>query len=142
MEWKKLEIGVFLVNVLAIIYNRQTKKILIGRRQNDPYLKQLTWCFPGGMPGYRKDLEFYLKEQIKLKTGLEIKVQNIIFAKTYPEKREFLSIYYYCEPIGGKEKPGELFVELKWVRPMEVIDYFKSSTSIHPKLIRYLRSLT
>src|SRR3989338_6183109 len=100
MEWKKLEIGVFLVNVLAIIYNRKTKKILIGRRQNDPYLKKLTWCFPGGMPGYGEDLEFYLKE-----------------------------------------KPGELFVELEWVKPREVIDYFKISTSIHPKLVKYLKSL-
>lgn len=141
MEWKKLERGVFLINVLGIIYNRQTRKILIGRRENDPYLKRLTWCFPGGTPGYESDLENYLEEQIKIKTRLEVKVLKVIFAKTYPEKRDFLSIYYLCEPIGGAEKPGELFVEIKWVKPMEVINYFKTSTSIHPKLIEFLKSL-
>ncbi|OGK31956.1 hypothetical protein A3F57_04090 [Candidatus Roizmanbacteria bacterium RIFCSPHIGHO2_12_FULL_36_11] len=140
MEWKKLETGTFLVNVLAIIYNKKIRKILIGRRENDPYLKELTWCFPGGMPGYESDLETYLKEQIKIKTGLEIKVEKVIFAKTYPEKREFLSIYYICEPISGEEKAGELFVEIKWVKPMDVMNYF--TTSIHPKLVEYLKLLT
>ena len=139
MDWKQFDKGIFLVNVLGIIYNPKTKKILIGKRENDPYLKKLTWCFPGGRAGYENDLEFYLKDEIKIKTGLDIKVENVVFAKTYPEKREFLSIYYLCELISGKEKTGEDFVELKWVKPLEVKKYF--TTSIHQKLLRYLNSL-
>ena len=141
MDWNKLKKGIFLVNVLAIVYDPRIKKVLIGKRQNDPYLKNLNWSFPGGMPEYKEDLEYYLKEQVKLKTNLEIDIKQVIFAKTYPEKREFLSIYYYCEKKEGKEKAGELFLEIKWVKPNEVTTYFKSSTSIHPKIVDFLHSL-
>ena len=140
--FKKHRRGIFLVNVLAIIYDPKTKKILIGRRKDDLYLKQLNWCFPGGMPGYKDDLEVYLKHEVKLKTGLIIEPKKVIFAKTYPEKREFLSIYYYCEISGGEEKAGELFINIKWVKPTEVKRYFTTSTSIHPKLSAYLKTLT
>ncbi|RLG21395.1 hypothetical protein DRN74_02425 [Candidatus Micrarchaeota archaeon] len=128
-----------MVNLLGIIYDPKTKKILIGKRENDPYIKELSWCFPGGRPGYVDDLEFYLKEQIKIKTGLEVEPKKIVFAKTYPEKREFLSIYYYCEVLGGEEKAGDKFVEIKWVRPTEVVNYF--TTSLHQKVLDFLRTL-
>lgn len=133
--------GIFLVNLLGIIYNPKTKKILIGRRENDPHIKELSWVFPGGRSGYEKDLEHHLSEEIKEKTGLDVKVKDVVFAKTYPEKREFLSIYYYCEceVIGGAEKPGGGLVGLKWVKPSEVKDYF--TTSLHPKLLEYLKTL-
>ena len=139
MELNQFRKGIFLVNILGIIYNRKTKKILIGRRENDPYIKKLTWCFPGGRPAYKKDLEFYLKHEIKVKTGFNVDVKKIVFAKTYPEKREFLSIYYLCEVKGGKEKAGEDLVELKWVKPAEVRKYF--TTSLHPNLFKYLKTL-
>jgi ADP-ribose pyrophosphatase YjhB (NUDIX family) len=139
MKWKQFDRGVFLVNVLGIVYNPKTRKILIGRRENDPFVKELSWSFPGGRPGYEKDLEDYLKHEIKIKTGLEADVKQIVFARTYTEKREFLSIYYYCEVVDGKEKAGEKFVEVKWVKPTEVKKYF--TTSIHTKLLQYLKTL-
>lgn len=139
MDWNQFDRGVFLLNVLGIVYDKKAKKILIGKRENDPYLKELSWAFPGGRPRYEKDIEFYLKHEIKIKTGLNINVNKIIFAKTYPEKREFLSIYYLCEVIGGKEKAGEKFSEIKWVKPIEVQNYF--TTSLHPTLLEYLKSL-
>src|SRR3989344_4773012 len=138
LNWSKFTSGVFLVNVLAIIYDPVAKKVLIGKRENDPHMVNLNWCFPGGMPEYKEDLEYYLKHQVKLKTNLEIAVKKIVFAKTYPERRDFLSIYYYCENLDGIEKAGELFTEIKWVNPVEVIKYFKFSTSIHPKIAEFL----
>jgi len=139
MEWRQFDRGVFLVNVLGIVFNAKTRKILIGLRKDDPNLKKLSWRFPGGRPAYKKDLEFYLQHKIKIKTGLTVRVKEIIFAKTYPEKREFLSIYYLCEKIGGVTKAGGKFFELKWIKPTEVKKYF--TTSIHPELLRYLRTL-
>ena len=139
MDWTQFNKGIFLVNVLGIIYNKKTKKILIGKRENDPYIKELTWVFPGGRPEYKEELEFYLKEEIKKKTGLNVSVKEIIFAKTYPEKRDFLSIYYLCEVIGGKEESGEKFIELKWIKPIDVQKYF--TTSLHPNLLDYLKTL-
>ena len=128
-----------MLNVLGIVYNPKTKQLLIGKRENDPYIKELSWIFPGGRPDYKEDLEFYLKHQIKIKTGLDVNVRKIVFAKTYPEKREFLSIYYLCDVIGGEEKAGEKFVEIKWVKPTDVKKYF--TTSLHPKLLEYLKTL-
>ena len=131
--------GVFLVNVLGIVYNPQKRQILIGKRKNDPHIKKLSWAFPGGKPAYKKDLEFCLKQEIKTKTGLNVNVGKVVFAKTYPEKREFLSIYYLCKVISGKEKAKNKFTEIKWIKPKDVKKYF--TTSLHPKLLKYLRSL-
>lgn len=131
--------GRFLVNVLGIVYNPKTKMILIGKRENDPNIKELSWSFPGGRPGYELNLEDYLRSEIKVKTGLEVKVDKIFFAKTYPEKREFLSIYYLCEVSGGSEQAGEKFTEIKWVKPTEVKNYF--TTSLSPKVFEFLEGL-
>jgi len=139
MDWAQFDRGVFLLNVLGIVYNPKTRQILIGKRENDPYIKELSWTFPEGRPAYKEDLEFYLKHEIKIKTGLNVDVKKVVFAKTYSEKREFLSIYFYCEVISGEEKAGEKFVEIKWVKPTEVQKYF--TTSLHPKLLEYLKTL-
>jgi len=138
-NFKKFDKGVFLVNVLAVIYDSEKKKILIGKREKDPYIKELSWCFLGGRPTYDEELENSLKKEVKEKTGLVINIKNILFAKTYPEKREFLSIYYLCEVVGGEEKTGEEFTELKWVNPEEIENCF--TTSFHPQLKKIIMNL-
>jgi 8-oxo-dGTP diphosphatase len=136
MGWEQFGRGVFLVNCLGIIYDPAKGQILIGRRENDPHLKELTWCFPGGRPNYGEDLDEGLKREVKKKTGLDITVKKIVYARTYPEKKEFLSVYYACELAGGEEAYGDTFVELKWIHPKEVKDYF--TTSVHSKVVEYL----
>lgn len=139
MDFNKFDRGVFVVNLLAIVFNSKEKKILIGRRENDPNIPALTWCFPGGRPEYQQDLVEYLVKDVKRKTGLDIKVKNIVYAKTYPEKREFLSIYYFCEAYEGMEQAGESFKEIKWIEPSAVEKYF--TTSIHPVVLEHLKNL-
>ena len=122
------------------MHNPKTGKILIGRREKDPYVKQLSWCFPGGRPAYKKDLEHYLELEVKKKTNLAIKAKEVVFAKTYPEHRQILSIYYLAEAKeAGNAKAGEQFVEIKWVKPTEVKKYF--TTSLHPKLFKKLKEM-
>lgn len=125
--------------LLAIIYDPKTKKILIGRRENDPNIKKLSWCFPGGRPCQKEDVEECLKKKIKLKTGYEIISLGAVFAKTYPEKRNLFAVYYLCEVIGGNEKPADDLVELKWVSPEEIEKLF--TTSFHPNLKEYIMNL-
>ena len=137
MEQKQKEL--FHVILLGVVFDTKTRKILIGRREDDPYIKELTWCFPGGTPDYNKELEDALKKEIKEKTGLDIENLGAIFAKTYPEKKDFLSIYYLCEAIGGEVNPGGSFKELKWVSPGELKKYF--TTSFHPSLKEYIMNL-
>ncbi len=141
MEWNSFKKGVFLVNLLGIVYDASTKMVLIGKRVNDPNLKELSWVFPGGRPDYKNDLEDNLVYEIKENTGLDVIVKDVIFSKTYPEIREFLSIYYLCEPtvgIASAIAQGNL-KELKWVKPSEVTNYF--TTSVHPKILGYLKNL-
>ncbi len=99
--------GVFVVNNLAVIIHGESGKVLIGRREDDPYIKKLTWSFPGGRPAYDDDLEEYLKIEVKKKTGFDIEVGETLFAKTYPEDRRFLSIYHAAKIIGGNENLSE-----------------------------------
>lgn len=129
----------FKVIVLGIVFNPETKKILIGRRDNDPHIKELTWCFPGGDLDKGMEVEEALKKEIKIKTGLDVESLGAIFAKTYPEKKDLLSVYYLCEVIGGQEKAGDKFKEIKWVNPEELEKHF--TTSFHPKLKEYILNL-
>lgn len=139
IEWEKYKTGIFVVIVLGIIFDPYKKKILIGRRVRDPHIKELSWAFPGGKPEYYEDLDEAVRREVKEETNLDVESLGPVFAKTYPEKMELLSIYYLCELKGGKEKAGEDFVELKWVDPGELEGYFK--TSFHPKLKEYIMGL-
>lgn len=129
----------FKVIVLGIVFNPEKRKILIGRRENDAYIKKLTWCFPGGDVNSGEEPEEVLKKEIKIKTGLEVENLGAVFSKIYPEKKDFLAIYYLCEVIGGKEKAREKFKEIKWVKPDELEKYF--TTSFHPKLKEYIMNI-
>ncbi len=124
--------------LLAMVYNPKDKKILIGKRENDP-VEKLTWCFPGGKPDYEQELEDALKNKIKNKTGYETSNLGAVFIRIAPEKRDQILIYYLCEVIGGEEKPGDDLVELKWVSPEELEDHF--TTSFHPNLKEYIMNL-
>ena len=96
-------------------------------------------AFPAAAQKYQQDLEYYLRHEIKVKTNLEIDIKNIIFAKTYPEKKEFLSIYYLCYCNNDKAQAGEKFAEVKWIKPSQVKKYF--TTSIHPFISKFLKTL-
>jgi len=129
----------FEVILLGIIYDPSKKKILLGKRENDPYIKKLTWCFPGGSLHLKEDISKTLKKKIKEKTGYEVKNLGTIFAKVYPEKGNLLAVYFLTEIFKGKEKVGDDFVELKWVKPEEVEKHF--TTSFHPALKEYIMNL-
>jgi ADP-ribose pyrophosphatase YjhB (NUDIX family) len=129
----------FQVILLGVIFDPAKRKILIGRREKDPHIKKLSWCFPGGhlIPGI--DIDKRLKERIKLETGYTVKNLGVIFTKTYPEDSKLVSIYFLCEVFRGKEKPGDALGELKWVSPDEIEKHFK--TSFHPNLKEYIMNL-
>lgn len=129
----------FQVIVLGIIFDPKERRILIGRREKDPYIPQLTWTFSGGRLAQDGEINKTLKERIKAQTGLEVKNLGAVFSKTYEEKRDLLAIYFLCEAVGGKLKSGERFKEIKWVKPGEVEKYFK--VSFHPRLKEYIINL-
>jgi len=125
--------------VLGIIFDPVKKKILIGKRENDPTIPNLRWCFPGGRlkPGDKVDK--ILKKSIKLKTGYVVKNLGAIFSKIYAEKKDLLAVYFLTQVYEGQEKPGDDLIELKWVAPTELEKYF--TTSFNKKLKQYLTDL-
>ncbi len=133
------EQGEFNIIVLGIIFDPKTKKILIGKRENDPNIPELTWCFPGGELLVGEEIDATLKKKVKLKTGYDVKNLGAFFSKTYPEKKDLLAVYFLTQVFEGEEKPGDNLVELKWVSPKELENYF--TTSFHKKLKEYLIDL-
>jgi len=131
--------GEFNIVLLGIIYNPENKKILIGRRENDPYLPELSWSFPGGRLRRGEELGGAFKKRVKEKTGLEVANLGSIFSKVYPEKDNLVAIYFLSEIRNGEEKAQQDFVELKWVSPEEIEGYFK--TSFHSRLKEYMLNL-
>jgi len=130
----------FHVILLAIIFDPKERKILIAKRgEEDEDIKNLTWQFPEGRLRKGDNIDEILKVKVKEKTGLEIENLGAVFSKVFPEKEDLLAIYYLCEVVGGKEKPANDFVELKWVKPKELEKYFR--TSFHPHLKEYLSNL-
>ncbi len=130
----------FEVIVLGIIFDTKNKKILIGKRNDPKDIEGLSWAFPGGRPELGEELEGALKREIKEETNYDVESMGVVYAKTYPEKRSLISIYFLCEIVGGDEKPNEDFSEVKWVSPKELKNYF--TTPFHPKLKEYLEGLT
>ena len=129
----------FKVITLAVIFDTSKRKILIGKRENDPDIPELSWCFPGGRANHEEDLDKSLKKSILEKTGYRTKNLGAIFAKTYPEKKDLVSVYFFCEYIEGDEKVGGDLTELKWVSPDELENHF--TTSFHPKLKEFITNL-
>ncbi len=136
---KEKPINQFNVIILGIIFDPKKRKILIGKRENDPYIPQSSWCFPGGRLSEDGEVNKTLIERIKKQTGLEVRNLGAVFAKTYEEKRDLLAIYFMCEAVKGKLKTGEKLKELKWVNPKELKKYF--TTSFHPRLKKYLLNI-
>lgn len=129
----------FSVIILAIIFDPEKRKILIGKRENDPYVKELGWVFPGGRLTQNETEEQTIKRKIKEETGLEVENLGTVFSRIFPEKNDFFLIYNLCELVGGKEKPGGDIKQLKWVSPDELQSYF--TTSFDPKLKEYINNL-
>lgn len=133
------EMNKFNVVVVGIIYNPKEKKILIGRRENDPHIKELEWCFPGGRLSHGEEVDKTLKKHIKEKTGYDVKNLGSIFTKIENSKKDLVITYFLTEVFKGEEKPGKNISELKWVSPKELEKIFK--TSFNSRLKEYLINL-
>ncbi len=126
---------------LGIITNKTGQVLIGGRRGKDPFIKNLSWVFPGGEME-SLDFESEVKREVKEETGLEVEVNSLITARLHPDasyKRvQIVALYFHCRVRGNEDKgrpAGDLF-EIKWVNPTDVFKYFTTSTS--DELTRFL----
>ena len=121
---------IIIVGLALIVKNN---KILIGaRKSKDPWVKDLTWVFPGGKIE-SLDFEKEIKREARKETGLEVAVKNLIAARILPDAKlkpiQIVLLYFHCQSISKKSpQPGGDLVKLKWVKPTEVFKYFTTST--------------
>jgi len=129
----------FEVTVLGVIFDPKTRKILIGKREENTSTPELRWCFVGGKLTSKEELDNTLKRKVKERTGLNVKNLGVIFVDNSTFNDNFLLLYFLCEAVQGKEKVGEKFEELKWIKPTEIENYFK--IKLHTRLKEYLTNL-
>lgn len=139
MDLSNLDNGVFLLNLLGLVHNPKDGKILIAKRENDPHIPDLSWCFPGGRANYGSPFNINLEHIIDERAGIVTTAGRVIQARSYPENPKIASIYFECKYDLGTIKPGTPFTELKWINPSETRKYF--TTSVDAKVQRYLDSL-
>lgn len=121
------------VMVIGLTIIAREGKVLIGQRKDpDPYVKELTWVFPGGKFS-SLDFEKELTAIVKEETGLDVYVNQLVHARLIPDSPEkkvrIVALYYHCEPVSGKEKPGGSLNQLQWVPAMKVFHFFTTSTA-------------
>lgn len=118
---------------LGIIVNSEGKVLIGARQDKDPWVKNLSWVFPGGGIG-SFEFETEVKNKVLAETGLEVEIHSLISTRLHPDaylkKAQVVTLYFHCTTSGNKPlKAGHGLVELKWVKPTEVYKFFTNSTN-------------
>ena len=72
-------------------------KVLVAHRAADDDFLPCYWELVGGGVEPGETPEDAVVREVKEETNLDVASLGPIFAKTYPEKMELLSIYYLCK---------------------------------------------
>lgn len=129
--------------VVGISIINKKDRVIIGLRKNaDPNIKDLHWTFSSGKFA-SLNFEKELLATIKRETGFTAKILQLVHARLIPDspnkKIRIIALYYHCKIVGGKQKPGGDFKELKWVPAIEVSRHF--TTSVADEVINFLGTL-
>ena len=130
-----------IVVVIGIV--SKNSNVIIGLRKSpDQNVKDLHWTFPSGKAD-TLDFENTLVKTVKEETGLNVKSVRLVHARLIPDspkkKIRIVSLYYHCKLIGGVQKPGRDFKELKWVPATQVHRHF--TTSVADEVTTFLGTL-
>jgi len=118
---------------LGIITNSRGRILIGAREQDDEWVENLNWVFPGGRLS-TLDFEKETKEIIKKKTNLDVSVENLVSARVHPDSGfkpvQIIATYFHCKSLGSSRiKTSEDLKKLVWVDPLDVFRYFTTSTS-------------
>lgn len=130
-----------IVVVIGIV-NKKDKVIIGLRKSPDLNVKDLHWTFPSGKTD-TLDFEKNLTKTIKDETGLNAKPIRLVHARLIPDSPEkkvrIMALYYHCKLLGGSQKAGRDFKEIKWVPATQVHRHF--TTSVADEITTFLGTL-
>ncbi len=132
-----MERATFKVKIIGIVFNPETKEILLGKRKDEE-----KYSFLDGDLNYEEDLDISLKRVVKEKTGYEVKNLGVVFARNHLKGKDNdkLNLYFLCEISDGKEKSLE-DEELIWVKSAEEIEE-KFGRHLTSRLKEYVQNIT
>jgi predicted DNA-binding protein/8-oxo-dGTP pyrophosphatase MutT (NUDIX family) len=118
---------------LGIIVDKNGRVLIGAREEIDPYVKNLSWVFPGGAMD-SLDFETELKRKIMNETGILVSINSLISTRIHPDaffkKAQVITLYFHCTPATiSQAKADNGLSELKWVQPTEAHRYFTNSTN-------------
>ena len=124
---------------VGVILLRKDGKILIGRRNDDPFKARCSfngqgkWCIPGGKLHFGESFEEAAIREVKEETGMAAKSVNVICVlNCKDDNSHYVTIGLLCKDFEGDAKAiEEDVVEWKWVDPRKLPDmYFPSENVI------------
>ena len=87
----------FATGVTAVIHNRRGEVLLLEHA----FRKRYPWALPGGWIGRREPPEEAVVREVKEETGLDVAVERLLTARTFPSPR--LDVVYVCRILGEGE---------------------------------------
>jgi ADP-ribose pyrophosphatase YjhB (NUDIX family) len=92
----------FRVAVAAMIFD-ETGRILLCEHT---YRKFHPWGLPGGGLEYAENPENGVRREVREETGLEVQVENLLYAESAPNNHH-ISLIYLCKIVGGIFQPND-----------------------------------
>lgn len=102
------------VALKAVIINN--RKALIIQRSLDEVNGGGSWEFAGGKLEFGEDLETGLKREIMEETGLEVRIEKLLYASTFQtkERRQIVILNYLCHSFNDKVVLSEEHEQYLW----------------------------
>ncbi len=126
----------FKIALVCLVADKSTGKLLIGRRENDPYVKGLKWSFIGGRLNYGENPKEKIGRLIEESIGVSALNVKLISSMPHSNQENMFMNYFYCELGEGKLVVKGSFVGLKWVSLDELEDCF--TTTLQPDVKEYI----
>jgi 8-oxo-dGTP diphosphatase len=92
----------FRVAVAAMIFDEKGCILLCEHT----YRKFHPWGLPGGGLEYAENPENGVRREVREETGLEVQVENLLYAESAPNNHH-ISLIYLCKIVGGIFQPND-----------------------------------